>query len=228
MNKLLKDHNPKKHAKSFQYAFEGILHALMNEANFRIHIFATAVVISLGFYFKIAPLEWTAVILVTALVLISEMVNTVIEILMDHMFTKYHSVAKITKDLGAGFVLVSATAGIAIFLIIFGPRLKALFHVSNNINVQVGTEFVGEADQVIENTKSESPNNQEDVYSEDNFYGTSLIDSCTEDSDCVVSGCNAEICGTEELSSICVVPDEPTPKDLDLTCSCVSNVCKWN
>ncbi|MCA9750392.1 MAG: diacylglycerol kinase family protein, partial [Romboutsia sp.] len=51
MKDLIKQHSPKKHAKSFKYAFEGILHALLNEPNFRIHIVATAVVITLGLHF---------------------------------------------------------------------------------------------------------------------------------------------------------------------------------
>ena len=64
---------------------------------------------------------------------------------------------------------------------------------------------------------------------EDEYYGSS-IGSCKTDADCYINGCNSEICQSkneEPLSSICVVPDKPTPKQLDYECGCLENKCQW-
>jgi eight-cysteine-cluster-containing protein len=61
------------------------------------------------------------------------------------------------------------------------------------------------------------------------YYGYS-IGSCEIDADCYISGCNSEICQSkneEPLVSICVIPDEPTPKQLDYECKCLENKCQW-
>ena len=123
---MFKEHHPKRHAKSFKYAFEGIFHVLINEPNFRIHIFATAIGVVLGLYLNISPLEWAVITLITAMVLTAEMINTVVENLMDHMFADYSDVAKVIKDLGAGYVLVNAIAALLIFIFIFLPKIVVL------------------------------------------------------------------------------------------------------
>jgi len=61
------------------------------------------------------------------------------------------------------------------------------------------------------------------------YYGYS-IGSCEIDADCHVNGCNSEICQSkneEPLDSICVIPDEPTPKQLGYQCECSENKCQW-
>lgn len=64
-----------------------------------------------------------------------------------------------------------------------------------------------------------------------NYYGSSTHVTCASDSDCIESGCNSEICQgkTEELvTSICVLPDQPTPKQVGLRCRCFAKKCQWN
>jgi eight-cysteine-cluster-containing protein len=81
-----------------------------------------------------------------------------------------------------------------------------------------GELFVEEIDDEID-----SSNNEE-------FYGSSTNYSCEVDEDCLVSGCNSEICqGAEEesMSSICIFPDEPLPKDLGYSCGCFEGQCQW-
>lgn len=236
MHNMIQAHSPKKHIKSFKYAFAGVLHALLNEANFRIHIIATVVVVSLGFFFEISNIEWAIVVLITAMVLTAEMVNTVIEVLMDHMFKEYHAVAKITKDLGAGFVLISATAALVIFTLIFGERLKGLYYVVDPVHLNIDSEKLYEIRHenqavrpketiVIDVNKGETTPTLEE-----RFYGSSTRETCSTSTDCIVSGCNAEICGSasgEQMASICVFPEEPLPRDLGYECGCVEQKCQW-
>ncbi len=66
-------------------------------------------------------------------------------------------------------------------------------------------------------------------YKQNEYYGSS-IGSCDANADCYISGCNSEICQSKNegpLSSICVVPDKPTPKQLDYQCECLENKCQW-
>lgn len=65
---------------------------------------------------------------------------------------------------------------------------------------------------------------------DDSYYGFSTGGSCVSDDDCVVSGCNGEICQSVEesvLSSICMKPLTPTPKEIGLVCGCEEKSCVW-
>jgi len=129
MKKLFESHHPLRRAKSFHYAFKGIWHALLNEANFRIQIFIAINIIILGFYFKITTIEWGLLIISTGFLLSAEMVNTVIEEFIDHLIKEESEGARIIKDLGAGFVLVTALTVLTILNLIFWPRIAPLINL---------------------------------------------------------------------------------------------------
>ena len=64
----------------------------------------------------------------------------------------------------------------------------------------------------------------------EDYYGSSTNGPCSVNSDCIVSGCNSEICqavGEEMIMSICMEPDKPLPSDLGFECKCVESACKW-
>ncbi len=124
-------HHPRKHARSFKFAFEGIFHALLHEPNFRVHIVATIAIICLGYLFQISNVEWAIIAIISAMVLTAEMMNTVVEQVIDHLFKEQHPVAKITKDLAAGYVLISAIAAVIIFVLLFGHRLRGIYETTN-------------------------------------------------------------------------------------------------
>lgn len=115
MNEMLKSHHPIRHAKSFKYAFEGIFHALLHEANFRIQVFIVLVSTFLGFYYRISNTEWGLLVICMGFLLVAEMVNTVVEEFMDHLITEYNEGVKIIKDMSAGFVLI--TSGVVLFIL---------------------------------------------------------------------------------------------------------------
>jgi len=121
LKNIAKEHHPKKQAKRFKYAFEGIFHALLNEANFRLQVLYTFIVIGAGLYFRINPAEWGLLILSLGLLLSAEMINTVVENVIDSLIKDYDESAKIIKDLSAGYVLVIGITTFMISLIIFVP-----------------------------------------------------------------------------------------------------------
>lgn len=126
INSLVEEHRPKKQAKRFKYAFEGIWHALLNEANFRVQLVFALLVTIAGFYFKLTGVEWSVLILGMGMLLTAEMANTTIEAIMDHMTPEYDERVKIIKDLSAGFVLIMAVAVFIITILIFSPYIASI------------------------------------------------------------------------------------------------------
>jgi diacylglycerol kinase len=116
-----------KRLKSFGYAFYGIIHLIKSEPNARIHLLATICALILGFLLKISQSEWCIILIVIALVWTAEAFNTVVEKLVDHLFTDYHETARITKDIAAGAVLICAIIALTCGLIIFLPKLFSLY-----------------------------------------------------------------------------------------------------
>ncbi len=108
---------------SFKFAFEGIFSFFKTEHNAWIHCVAAVVVIAGGFIFKVNSTEWCWLIVAIALVMITEMLNTAIEILCNVVSSEIHPKIKKIKDISAGAVLISALAAIAIGMFVFIPKL---------------------------------------------------------------------------------------------------------
>ena len=108
---------------SFKYACMGIKSAIKSERNMKIHVLATLIVIALGFFFKLTPLEWAACIFSIVIVIGGEMFNTAIETIVDLVSPNINPLAKKTKDIAAGAVLVLAIGALVVGLIIFIPKI---------------------------------------------------------------------------------------------------------
>ncbi len=108
--------------RSFRHAFAGIKF-LMAENNARFHIFAAIIVLSVGFYLKLTPVEWTIIITQIGLVLVVETLNTAIEKLCDFVSPEYHQLIGKVKDLAAAAVLIMSIVAVIVGIIIFLPKL---------------------------------------------------------------------------------------------------------
>ncbi len=117
----------KKRIKSFGYAFHGLYELVKSEPNAQIHLAATIGTVFAGFLLQVSNAEWCILLLVISLVWAAEAFNTVVEKLADHLFPEYHEIARITKDMAAGAVLVCSIVALACGLIIFLPKLVLIF-----------------------------------------------------------------------------------------------------
>ena len=117
----------KKRLSSFKYAFQGIGYLFRNEHNAWIHLFIAVCVIIAGFLLHISPSEWADIIFSIGMVLAAEAFNTAIEALSDIISPDYKRLIRRAKDVAAGGVLLAAMAAVTIGLIIFVPKLVALF-----------------------------------------------------------------------------------------------------
>lgn len=112
----------KKRLLSFKYAFRGIREVFGTEANMKIHIGITFLVLICGIVFAISRIEWMFCLLCIGLVTGAEMINTSIENVVDLASPEHHPLAGKAKDIAAGAVLICAMISVIIGLLIFIPK----------------------------------------------------------------------------------------------------------
>ncbi len=112
---------------SVAHAVAGIRMMLATQHNAWIHAAATLVVITLGALLGVSRAEWCWLILALMAVWTAEGVNTAFELLADVVSPEFHPLVKQAKDVAAGAVLISAVGSAAIGVVVFAPRLAALF-----------------------------------------------------------------------------------------------------
>ena len=117
----------KKRIKSFSYAFAGLKVLFREEHNSWIHAVAAVMAIVAGFLFRISYMEWIAVLIVIGMVISAEILNSSLERTADFVKAERDDRKRDIKDLGAAAVLVCAIVAVLVGLIIFLPKILALF-----------------------------------------------------------------------------------------------------
>lgn len=109
--------------KSFGYAFRGIGYTVMHERNFRIHICIITFLfpfLILTDFFDVSRTQYAVLVLISALVLALELVNTALEKTVDLACNGEKNVlAKIAKDACAGAVLIVAIGAVILAGVLF-------------------------------------------------------------------------------------------------------------
>lgn len=108
---------------SFRFAFSGLWYALRTQRNTRIHLIIAAAVVVMGVWLQLSHVRWAILALTIGFVLVSEMLNTVAETLVDLISPGYHPLAKVVKDATAGAVLLAAIVSVVVGLLVLGPPL---------------------------------------------------------------------------------------------------------
>lgn len=104
---------------SFVYACRGLKTTWIEERNFRIEIFFTAVVAFCIVYFDFTLIESALCVLAITLVLSAEVVNTAIDDLCDKVQPEHDYVIGKIKDTMGGFVFVTVMGAIIIGILVF-------------------------------------------------------------------------------------------------------------
>lgn len=113
--------------KSMKHAIDGIIHTIMTERNFRIHLVLLTITTILGILLRIETVEWLSIIIIASMVLFSELINTAVENTLDWLEPNHHDTVKIVKDVCAGAVLVCAIGAAIVGSIIFIPHFLNFF-----------------------------------------------------------------------------------------------------
>ncbi len=113
-------------SRSFKAAWRGLLHAFKNERTFQFMIAAALVVFILLAILPLSSSERLIMLLVTGLVLVLELLNTMVERLIDLLKPRLSTYVKDVKDLMAAAVLIAALFACIIAVVILFPHLASL------------------------------------------------------------------------------------------------------
>ena len=105
--------------KGFGCALRGIFYTLKNERHMRIHAVALVYVMFFSVFFNLSAEKYAILLLTGALVIVSEIINSAIESVVDICKNEYSIIAKIAKDMAAGAVLISAIFSVIIAILFF-------------------------------------------------------------------------------------------------------------
>jgi diacylglycerol kinase (ATP) len=105
--------------KSFNYATEGVIHALRTQRNLWIHFAIAVAVLIAALAFGVSEIELMVLLLAITFVLVAELVNTAIEAAVDVASTSFDPMAKLAKDMAAGAVLIAALNAVAVGYLVF-------------------------------------------------------------------------------------------------------------
>jgi diacylglycerol kinase (ATP) len=108
---------------SFNFAAEGIIHAVRTQRNLWIHFAVAVAVLVAAIGFGATKLELAVLLLAITFVLVAELVNTAVEAVVDVASTSFDPIAKIAKDIAAGAVLIAALNAIAVGYLVFSGEV---------------------------------------------------------------------------------------------------------
>lgn len=113
---------------SLGFAISGLLLATKSQRNIRIEIILGIVSFVAGVMLDFSLLELVVLIIVIGFVLVAELLNTIIEFIVDsHVGNQYSKLAKISKDIAAGMVLMCVAQACVVGFLLFAPKILRLF-----------------------------------------------------------------------------------------------------
>ncbi|HEV2250145.1 MAG TPA: diacylglycerol kinase family protein [Candidatus Limnocylindria bacterium] len=111
---------------SFGYAIAGLVYLVRTQRNFRIHLLIAVLAVGAAAASGLSAVEWSVLIVTIALVIMTEGLNTGIELAVSLASPEQRPEAKAAKDIAAGMVLLAAFSSIGVGIALFGPRIIAL------------------------------------------------------------------------------------------------------
>ena len=113
---------------SIKFALTGLLLATKSQRNVRIEIVLGMIAVIFGVLLNFSMLEFAVLLITIGFVLMAELLNTIIEFIVDAYFgNKYSTLAKMSKDIAAGMVLMCATLSSVVGFLLFAPKILRLY-----------------------------------------------------------------------------------------------------
>ena len=109
-----------------RHAWHGVVLGWRAERNTRIQFVVALVVLLAAVLLGLPASQVAAVVLVSAMVIVSEFVNTAVEELGDVVRPEYDEAVGRVKDIMAGAVLLMSLAAVIVGILLLGPPLVAL------------------------------------------------------------------------------------------------------
>lgn len=118
--------NIKQFLKSFTYALRGFYIIWKEEQSFRVQIFAALLIFILALVLKVKNYELLVLVLISAFVLVLEVLNSILERIVDALKPRINIFVEAIKDMMAAAVLLSSLSAVIIGIIIFAPYIMPL------------------------------------------------------------------------------------------------------
>ncbi len=122
----MKSHNRYRLLKSFSFAIHGIDASIRTQPNLRVHVAIACLAILMGVLCNISTVEWLSLSISIFFVLVTEMMNTAIESTIDLVQPDVHPLAKRSKDIAAGAVLLAVCNALIVGYLLFFHRFVTL------------------------------------------------------------------------------------------------------
>ena len=117
----------KKLLNAFKFANDGIVAAIYQERNMKIHIFAALLTLLAAMALHFDKFDTLFILTAISLVLAAELFNSALEKTIDLVVKEYHPLAKSAKDMAAGSVLLLSFTAVLIGIVIAFPYIKQVF-----------------------------------------------------------------------------------------------------
>ena len=112
-----------KFVRSFNAAIEGFIYVLRTERNMRLHFLAAMFFVLFGIYMRFSAIEVIILAITITIVLVTEMINTAIELTIDMVKTEFHPIARVIKDISAGAVLLTSINAVVVGYTLFARKM---------------------------------------------------------------------------------------------------------
>jgi diacylglycerol kinase len=112
---------------AFTHAIQGLKTFFTETFHAKIHLLAALTATILGFWLNLSALEWISILICITMVFVTEAINSAIEYTVDLKTDEQHPLAKKAKDVAAAAVIIAAIFSVIIAVIIFYPKLIALW-----------------------------------------------------------------------------------------------------
>lgn len=122
-----RDITPKSVLQTVKNSLNGFKWYAMEGKSIIIYLFGLIVEVVMGFVYNINGLEWILIVCILGIILSVELINTAIEATCDAITKDYNPLIKIAKDCGSAATFVIFIVAIILNIIIFYPKIIALF-----------------------------------------------------------------------------------------------------
>jgi diacylglycerol kinase (ATP) len=112
--------------RSFLFSLQGLRIAWATERNIRIMLVGAVCAIAAGVVLRIDAISWACVLVCCGIVLVTELLNTAIETVVDLVSPEFHPLAGRAKDIAAGASWVMSLTAALVGLVVYGRALWLL------------------------------------------------------------------------------------------------------
>jgi diacylglycerol kinase (ATP) len=112
--------------RAFGYSLSGLVAAFRFESAFRQELALIVVMVALALVAKLSAVEWVLLVLSMGFVLVTELLNSAVEAVVDRVSLERHPLSGRAKDIASAAVLVSVGCLFLTFAILVLPRLAVM------------------------------------------------------------------------------------------------------